>query len=246
MHTWSCTSPGSLIGIQGRPRHNAVPCPDWPHGQEYHHGKANEGEGQDQASVSRMCQSASPFVTYAAPVPASQGYHRSLGVLHKLNRGCSFGTHRDSGRNRGDCRGQPRLGQFAEANPPMAANALEGANYLNVCDMADGPHSEEAAELAAGIRAVLRNQQQSFAVEYPCRLPMRRWFIVRVTRWPGDGPIRVVAAQETSPPASRRRSRRMPPPSDTDRSTRSPATSGTGRRRRRDSFWPSWIARTRN
>ena len=52
--------------------------------------------------------------------------------------------------------------EFAEANAPVTNNAFkfEGANYLRVCDTADGPRAEEAAALAAGIRAVMRNQQR--------------------------------------------------------------------------------------
>src|SRR5271157_5126889 len=87
--------------------------------------------------------------------------------------------------------------EFAEANPPMATNVFEGANYLRVCDTADGPCSEEAALLAAGIRAVMRGQQPSFSLEYPCHSPQeKRWFIARVTRFPGDDSIRIVVAHE--------------------------------------------------
>ncbi|MGO9331061.1 MAG: PAS domain S-box protein, partial [Steroidobacteraceae bacterium] len=87
--------------------------------------------------------------------------------------------------------------EFAEANPSMATNAFEGANYLRVCDTADGPCSEEAALLADGIRTVMRGQQPSFSLEYPCHSPQeKRWFIARVTCFPGDGSIRIVVAHE--------------------------------------------------
>ena len=87
--------------------------------------------------------------------------------------------------------------EFAESNPPVATNVFEGANYLQVCDTADGPGAEEAAALAAGIRAVMRDQQQGFCSSIPCHSPQeQRWFIARVTRFPGDGPIRIVVAHE--------------------------------------------------
>ena len=87
--------------------------------------------------------------------------------------------------------------EFSLANPPMTANGFEGANYLRVCDAADGPHAEEAAALADGIRDVIGGRQQSFALEYPCHsLQEKRWFNARVSRLAGDGPVRVVVAHE--------------------------------------------------
>src|SRR5207253_6408149 len=68
-----------------------------------------------------------------------------------------------------------------------------GANYLVACDEAAGRHSAEAAAFSAGIRAVIRGQQDEFAQEYACHAPNdRRWFIGRVTHFPGDKPTRVV------------------------------------------------------
>ena len=87
--------------------------------------------------------------------------------------------------------------EFAEANPPVHANVCEGANYLDVCETADGPGAEGSAAMAAGIRAVIRDEQQEFMLEYPCHSPQeKRWFIARVTRFPGEGAIRIVAAHE--------------------------------------------------
>ena len=59
------------------------------------------------------------------------------------------------------------------------------------------PVAEEAALLADGIRTVMRGQQPSFSLEYPCHSPQeKRWFIARVTCFPGDGSIRIVVAHE--------------------------------------------------
>ncbi len=86
--------------------------------------------------------------------------------------------------------------EFALANAAKTEVGV-GANYLQTCDRAVGLGTEEASIVAAGIRAVIRGQQTSFALEYPCHGPSeKRWFIVRATRFSGDGPVRVVIAHE--------------------------------------------------
>ena len=87
--------------------------------------------------------------------------------------------------------------EFAAANSPTPDMVREGANYLTVCDTVHGPNSAEAAEMAAGIRAVMRGEQTVFGLEYPCHAPdEQRWFVARVTRFAGDGAVRVVVAHE--------------------------------------------------
>jgi PAS domain S-box-containing protein len=87
--------------------------------------------------------------------------------------------------------------EFAKANPPVLTNVCEGANYLEVCETADGPGAEESAAMAAGIRAVMRNEQQEFVLEYPCHCAQeKRWFNARVTRFTDDGAILIVVAHE--------------------------------------------------
>ncbi|MBI5298144.1 MAG: PAS domain S-box protein [Chloroflexi bacterium] len=86
---------------------------------------------------------------------------------------------------------------FAETNPPLSSNVNEGANYLEVCDLAQGPDAKEAAEMAAGIRAVLRGEREEFTLEYPCHSPgQRRWFVARVTRFVENGENHAVIAHE--------------------------------------------------
>ncbi|MEP6984898.1 MAG: GAF domain-containing protein, partial [Chloroflexota bacterium] len=87
---------------------------------------------------------------------------------------------------------------FAAANETSSfANSFEGMNYLTVCDTAIGEGAEQAADFADGIRAVMQGHREDFALEYPCHSPgEQRWFIGRVTRFLGDGPIRVVIAHE--------------------------------------------------
>ncbi len=72
-----------------------------------------------------------------------------------------------------------------------------GINYLKVCDLASDNFSKEAPVVAAGIRAVIAGQRNEFQIEYPCHSPgQKRWFVVRVTPFGGEGPMRVVVAHE--------------------------------------------------
>lgn len=86
---------------------------------------------------------------------------------------------------------------FADSNPPVSSVISEGVNYLRVCDAATGDCADEAADAAGGIRAVLAGEQETFSLEYPCHSPTeKRWFNLRVTRFPGDGPARVIVSHE--------------------------------------------------
>ena len=86
---------------------------------------------------------------------------------------------------------------FARKNRGALVAVGEGANYLAVCDRASRRKSPGAAEVAAGIRSVLQGKLPEFAAEYPCHSPTEeRWFIVRVTRFPGEGPSRAASAHE--------------------------------------------------
>jgi len=73
----------------------------------------------------------------------------------------------------------------------------EGVNYLAVCDAVTGNEAEMAKNFAAGIRAVLAGDCQSFEMEYPCHSPNeQRWFIGRVNAFPGKVPRNVSIAHE--------------------------------------------------
>ena len=86
---------------------------------------------------------------------------------------------------------------FARQNGLDPARVCEGANYLLACDNATCRDAPEADSFAAGIRKVLSGKQPQFVMEYPCHAPHeRRWFVGRVTPFPGDGPPRVVVAHE--------------------------------------------------
>jgi PAS domain S-box-containing protein len=87
--------------------------------------------------------------------------------------------------------------RFASDNDFRGAHRGVGDNYLSLCDSASGRFSNEAAEVAAGIRAVMAGKKSEFHLEYPCHSPQeQRWFVVRVTCFDGDGTLRVVVAHE--------------------------------------------------
>ncbi len=88
---------------------------------------------------------------------------------------------------------------FGLENSPnnLQLNVCEGANYLSVCDTAIGPNSAGGAIMAAGIRAVMEGEREDFFLEYPCHSPLEnRWFVARVTRFPGAGALRIVIGHE--------------------------------------------------
>ncbi len=57
----------------------------------------------------------------------------------------------------------------------------EGADYLAVCERAEGPDGDMARTVATGIRAVLARQVSEFNFEYPCHGKTgANWFAVKV------------------------------------------------------------------
>jgi diguanylate cyclase (GGDEF)-like protein/PAS domain S-box-containing protein len=64
-----------------------------------------------------------------------------------------------------------------------------GADYLDLCDRAQGEFSAEAREVASGIRAVLLGGAKSYSLEYPCHSPSeQRWFLMTATPLAGNPP----------------------------------------------------------
>jgi len=73
--------------------------------------------------------------------------------------------------------------RFAKDNEADLSKISEGANYLDVCDRATGEQSEDARSFAEGLRSVLSDEEERFAMEYPCHSPTeKRWFVGRVGR----------------------------------------------------------------
>jgi len=87
--------------------------------------------------------------------------------------------------------------EFACKNDFNGCGFAMGSNYLKVCESATGGCGKEAPLVASGIRSVMAGEMPEFQLEYPCHSPVeRRWFTVRVTRFAGGGPVRVVVAHE--------------------------------------------------
>jgi len=74
--------------------------------------------------------------------------------------------------------------EFALGNEaPADSGYFEKYNYLEVCERARGKGSEQANEIAAGIRSVLKKDIPEYVLKYPCHAPSKkRWFVARVTQ----------------------------------------------------------------
>lgn len=87
--------------------------------------------------------------------------------------------------------------EFGEMNSGILDRCGEGANYFTICACAMGEESASAKSFAAGIRSVMRGDNPEFSLEYTCHSPAERhWFLGKVTRFEGGGPVRVVVAHE--------------------------------------------------
>ena len=88
--------------------------------------------------------------------------------------------------------------RFANSNRCADRAHYIGANYLTACEDAvrrDGDPT--AASALNGIRSVLRGEQDSFTLEYPCHSPAeKRWFRLRATRLDVDTLPACVVAHE--------------------------------------------------
>ena len=84
---------------------------------------------------------------------------------------------------------------FARTNGFQSERYGVGQNYLGVCDEAAGPCSEDATQVAEGIRRVVKGEISKFALEYPCH-PINdlRWFECMVTPLEPGRPGRAVIA----------------------------------------------------
>ncbi|MEX2088318.1 MAG: PAS domain S-box protein, partial [Bacteroidota bacterium] len=87
--------------------------------------------------------------------------------------------------------------EFALEQSGSLTDKAIGANYLGVCDAVEGEDGEEGPVVAQGIRDVISGSREEFTIEYPCHSPSeQRWFVCRVTKFKGTGPVRVVVAHE--------------------------------------------------
>ena len=88
-----------------------------------------------------------------------------------------------------------------ESQPPgMSVNVASalgvGVNYLQKCMQALAPGSAQP-DYVRGISNVIAGWHSSFQMEYPCHSPtQQRWFFMRVTRFRGPGPVRVIIVHD--------------------------------------------------
>jgi PAS domain S-box-containing protein len=84
--------------------------------------------------------------------------------------------------------------EFAQANAlATEVRVSEGLNYFSICETTTSMGAAKAAEFAAGIRAVISGDQDSFSLAYSCHTTTElRCFIGRATRFRGRGPTRLV------------------------------------------------------
>lgn len=69
-----------------------------------------------------------------------------------------------------------------------------GVNYLQVCTRSAAAGCQDAADVAAGLRAVLAGDTVEAELEYPCPSPAAgRWFLLRITPLAGPTPGAVVS-----------------------------------------------------
>lgn len=86
---------------------------------------------------------------------------------------------------------------FYNSGIPLIGHVAVGANYLRACDNVQPAAAEYATAFATGIRAVISGEKDGFSMEYPSQsLSEEIWFLGRVNRFTGNGPLRVVVAHE--------------------------------------------------
>ena len=87
--------------------------------------------------------------------------------------------------------------EYGEANAAEDPPDPIGMNYLAVCDTAEGEGSEEAPDVAKGIRSVISGEAEEYSIEYPCHSEdEKRWFFMRAVRLDGPGPLRLIVSHE--------------------------------------------------
>ena len=88
---------------------------------------------------------------------------------------------------------------FAKQNSTnlRALSLGAGANYLEVCDRAAAQGNTDAAAVAEAIRNIVAGHKTQSVFHYACHSPTEdRWFLCNLSRFPGEGPVRVAVAHE--------------------------------------------------
>ncbi|MFN7834501.1 MAG: EAL domain-containing protein [Burkholderiaceae bacterium] len=78
-----------------------------------------------------------------------------------------------------------------------AATAWESQSYLSLCDNTTGDAASGVQRLAAALREMLWGDRTEFRLEYSNHTPAeQQWLQVTATRFPGDGPRRLLIIHE--------------------------------------------------
>jgi CRP-like cAMP-binding protein/PAS domain-containing protein len=79
----------------------------------------------------------------------------------------------------------------------FAARVCEGANYLSLCDNANGDERADAIVIADGIRKMLSGESEPFSHEFATDTPDgQAWFVLTARRYREGGAVRVVVSRE--------------------------------------------------
>ncbi|ACN13846.1 two domain sensory box histidine kinase (PAS/PAC domain/GGDEF domain protein) [Desulforapulum autotrophicum HRM2] len=91
--------------------------------------------------------------------------------------------------------------EFAISNNPGMRPDMLNINYLKICDAANGETAGSAAQVAMGIRQVIKGDIDEFVMDYPCHSPgNKRWFYMRAVRVAGSQPLQIVVSHENITP----------------------------------------------
>jgi PAS domain S-box-containing protein len=86
--------------------------------------------------------------------------------------------------------------RFAGENSFVGDACGLGTSYLDPCEQSAGA-DVSGAVIAEGIRDVMGGRRNQFEAEYPCHSPTEeRWFLVRVTKFEGPGPLRIIVTHD--------------------------------------------------
>jgi PAS domain S-box-containing protein len=86
--------------------------------------------------------------------------------------------------------------RFGDENQALDAGIGVGVNYLQHCEQPLSQDDQTQA-CARGIKDVIAGRKTHFEMEYPCHSPTeQRWFDMRVTRFKGPGPVRIIIVHD--------------------------------------------------
>ncbi|MDX1931802.1 MAG: ATP-binding protein [Capsulimonadales bacterium] len=71
-----------------------------------------------------------------------------------------------------------------------------GANYLDACEASTGADTVGGRTVAQGLRDTIHGRIPEFLYEYPCPTNVPRWFFLRITRFEGAEPARILVSHE--------------------------------------------------